>query len=293
MSRVAEIEVGIKGTSELQNIIQAMRSLAGMRLRDAQQSVPGIRSYASIIADGIADTLIMTADAPAGRGGNHGSGPTAIVVCASEHGFVGGFNDRIVEAVLKSLKPDDRLFVLGSRGTALFEEHGHPTSWSGPMATRPAAVSSSVNELARELFLRIARGEIRRIDAVFSVSRPGGEMTIRHTPLLPLDPSVWKTRRPRQAPLHNMGPRDLLEQLTEEYVVALLTEAAVESIAAENAARLAATEAADHNISRMLSRLRQDARQARQSEITTEIVELVTGAAVAEEGSRERRHHPT
>jgi F-type H+-transporting ATPase subunit gamma len=58
----------------------------------------------------------------------------------------------------------------------------------------------------------------------------------------------------------------------------MLTEAAVEALAAENAARFAAMDAAHDNVSKKLEQLRQDARQARQDEITTELLDLVTGA---------------
>ena len=63
-----------------------------------------------------------------------------------------------------------------------------------------------------------------------------------------------------------------------EYVFALLTGAAVESIASENAARFAAMESARDNVTKKLSQLRQTARQARQSEITSELLDLITGA---------------
>ena len=63
-----------------------------------------------------------------------------------------------------------------------------------------------------------------------------------------------------------------------EYVFALLTEAAIESIASENAARFAAMNSAHDNVAKKLEQLRQSGRQARQSEITAEMLDLVTGA---------------
>ena len=72
-----------------------------------------------------------------------------------------------------------------------------------------------------------------------------------------------------------------------EHVFAMLTAAAVESIASENAARLTAMESAHENVSKRVEALRGDARQARQSEITAEILELVT-AGKALEGERPR-----
>jgi F-type H+-transporting ATPase subunit gamma len=79
-------------------------------------------------------------------------------------------------------------------------------------------------------------------------------------------------------PLHNLPAEVLLERLIADYVFALMTEAAVESLASENAARFAAMGSAHDNVSKKLEQLRQDARQARQSEITTELLDLVTGA---------------
>jgi F-type H+-transporting ATPase subunit gamma len=57
-----------------------------------------------------------------------------------------------------------------------------------------------------------------------------------------------------------------------------LTEAAVESLASENAARFAAMQSAHGNVSKKLEELQQQARLMRQNEITSELLELVTGA---------------
>jgi len=61
-------------------------------------------------------------------------------------------------------------------------------------------------------------------------------------------------------------------------VLGLLTEAAVDALASENAARFAAMDSAHENVSKKLEELRQDARRERQDEITMELLDLVTGA---------------
>ena len=58
---------------------------------------------------------------------------------AAEHGFVGGFNERALDAAEKLLDPEDAIFLLGSRGAALAHERGRPAAWAHPMATRPKA----------------------------------------------------------------------------------------------------------------------------------------------------------
>jgi ATP synthase len=65
-----------------------------------------------------------------------------------------------------------------------------------------------------------------------------------------------------------------------------VTEAVVESLAAENAARFAAMGSAYDNVSKRLEELRQDARLARQDEITTELLDLVTGAEASQSAKR-------
>lgn len=276
MTRLADIQGHIASMCELLDIVGAMRSLAGMRVQEAQRALPGIRGYAGSMAEAVGGALLLLPapmpETPPERGRR------ALVLCAAEHGFVGGFNERLVLAAEAALGPRDLLFVLGSRAAALMLERGRTPSWTRPMATRSAGAPKTVQRLGTELYGRIARGEISRVDVLFSRYRQGVAPTIERRLLLPLDLTALAPKQPRQPPIHNLEPQALLERLMSEYVFALLTEAAVESIASENAARFAAMESAHDNVAKKLEQLREGARQARQSEVTTELLDLVTGA---------------
>lgn len=290
MTQLVEIEGHIASMSELLDIVGAMRSLAGMRVQEAQQALPGIRRYADAMAAAIGATLLLMPQAAAEPRRHHGR--KALILCAAEHGFVGGFNDRLIEAADAALASGDLLFVLGSRGAATAAERGRSIAWMRPMATRLAGAPDAVNQLAGELYARIGTGEISRIEVMFGRYRQGGGSTIARRLLLPLDPTTLPSVQPLQAPLHNLEPARLFERLMPEYVFALLTEAAVESIASENAARFSAMESAHDNVTKKLAELRQSARQARQSEITSELLDLITGAeALSKAPPRPRRHH--
>jgi len=275
MMRLAEIQAHLSSMSELLDIVGAMRSLSGMRIQEAQQALLGIRRYAEAVAAGIADTLLLMEEPEPPR---HVVGQVAVILCAAEHGFVGGFNERLVEAAQAAVQHGGLLFILGTRGAMLAVERRRPPAWTHPMATRCAAAPETVQRLSAELYRRISRGEIARVELIFTRYGQGIAASIRRRLLLPLDLAPLGAKQPRQPPLHNLDPVALHERLMAEYVFALLTEAVVESIASENAARLAAMEAARDNVSKKLEQLRQDARQARQSEITAELLELVTGA---------------
>ena len=146
------------------------------------------------------------------------------------------------------------------------------------MATRLAAAPDTIDHLTNELYARIARGEVARIEVMFGRYRRGATSTIERRLLLPLDKAALAAKPSRQMPLHNLAPGPLLEKLMAEYVFALLTEAAVESIASENAARFAAMEAAHDNVGKKLAGLHQSAQQIRQDEITSELLDLITGS---------------
>jgi F-type H+-transporting ATPase subunit gamma len=276
VTRLAEIQGQIASMDELLDIVGAMRSLASMRVQEAHRAVPGVRRYAGSMAAAIGAAIMLLPQPEPGRRAEHGR--HALILCAAEHGFVAGFNQRLLEAAEAVLEPRDLLFVLGSRGADVAAERGHRLTWMTPMASRLAGAPDAVNRLTDELYRHISRGEISRVEVMYSCYRKGLPSNIERRLLLPLDIAALAAAQPRHAPLHNLPPRLLIESLMAEYVFALLTEAAIESIASENAARFAAMESAHDNVTEKLEQLHQSAGQARQAEITEELLDLITGA---------------
>jgi F-type H+-transporting ATPase subunit gamma len=283
MTRLAELQRHIASLDELLDIVGAMRSLAGMRVQESQQALPGIRSYAEAMATAVGAALLLASGPAARRLPRRRQ--RAVIVCTSEHGFVGGFNERMLVAAETEGKSSERLFLLGSRGAALAFERGLKATWTAPMATHLPGVPDAVNRLTGELYAHIARGEIEQVDVLFGRSRLGAALNIEHRQVLPIEPARLALTPAQEPPLHNLRPGVLLEKLVAEYVFALLTEAAVESLASENAARFAAMESAHDNVSRKLEGLQGSARQARQSEITAELLDLITGAEAMASGA--------
>lgn len=277
MTRLADIQREQGSMAELQEIVSAMRALAGMRLQEAQQALPAVRRYSQAMAQAIGTALMLLPVSGAATP-SADRGQRALIVCCSEHGFVGGFNERLMEAAAASLGTDDLLFMVGSRGVALALERERQIAWSSAMATRVAGTPDVVNALAAELYTRIAGGGIGRVEVLFERGEQGERPAVERRRLLPLDPLSLPRVTARQAALHDLAPYVLAEKLIAEYVFALLTEATVESLASENAARFAAMQSAHDSISKRLTQLEQTAEEARQSEITSELLDLITGA---------------
>lgn len=284
MTRLVEIQSHIASMSELRDVVGAMRSLAGMRVQEAQRALPGIRRYADSMAAAIGTALPLIPEARLDD--RQARGRRALVLCMAEQGFVGGFNERLLEAADRIREPNDELFLLGTRGVMLATEHGRNPIWSRPMATRVASVPETVSGLSSALYEKLAHGRISRVDVMFARYGQGRTSEIEHRLLLPFDAAAVSLKRSVQPPLHNLEPLVLLEKLIAEYVFALLTEAAVESIASESAARFATMQSAHDNVSKKLDQLQRAAHQARQDDITTELLDLISGADALKTGSR-------
>jgi F-type H+-transporting ATPase subunit gamma len=283
VTRLTEIEAHVASMSELLDIVGAMRALASMRVQEAHRAVPGVRRYADSMAGAIGDALRLIPERAQARRASEGL--QLLILYMAEHGFVGGFNERLLDAAVERLSKRDMLFVVGSRGAMLAGERGCRIAWAHPMATRLAGVPEAVRRLSVQLYQTIAQRAVTRAEAVFARYGQEGAAAIERRLLFPLDLESFAVKTTRLPPLHNLAPAVLLEKLIAEYVTALLTEAAIESFASENAARFSAMESAHDNVSKKLDQLQEEARQARQSETTTELIDLVTGAEALNRGT--------
>ncbi len=101
-------------------------------------------------------------------------------------------------------------------------------------------------------------------------------------PLLPLDPTMvagladapWDSRA---LPDFNLNPADLLAALVNEHLFASLYRASAEAMVTENAARLALMQQAERSIDDRIEALKAETRTVRQSEITTELLDVIAG----------------
>jgi F-type H+-transporting ATPase subunit gamma len=279
--RLAEIERHVSSIEELQRIVGAMRAIASMRVQEALRALASVREYGSAMAAAVREALAIAAGERTAPGGSQRRGRCAIVVFTSEHGFVGGFNERLIEAAGVKGQVGDALLIVGSRGAALASDRGLAVASTHAMATRLASVPEVVQRVREGLYPRIASAEIVRAEVVFGSHQRSGATAIERRQLFPLDLSV-RRERSEPVPLHDLPAAGLLEMLTAEYILSQLTEAATESLAAENAARFAAMEAAHDNVGKKLQALRLDASRARQEEVTTELLDLVIGQQAVE-----------
>ncbi|OAI26450.1 H(+)-transporting ATPase [Methylosinus sp. R-45379] len=287
--RSADIKVHIVATRQLESVITAMRGVAAIRTREAQSRLSGVRAYAGTLGDAICAALALSEEAPPSRlvSERRPAGGHIVLAFCSERGFVGAFNERILDAAARFADGVERpaLFIIGERGATLAQERGSRADWTLPMASRVDDAPSLADRIAQELYGRLGEGLADRVTLIHGAPGAAGIEIVARS-LVPLDLARFPPASAAVPPLVTLPPRALVEGLAQEYVFAELCEAAVLSFAAENEARMRAMIEARDNAHKTLERLEARHRQTRQEEITEEIIEL---ARPAPRGAQARR----
>jgi F-type H+-transporting ATPase subunit gamma len=277
MQRLADLQARIRSLEELRDVVGAMRSLSAVRVQQAQETLLAIRQYAAIVERALSESAPRLASTAAGAT-EPSDAATAVVAFGSEHGFVGGFNDRILNhAVEHASAPGDRLLVVGSRAALVAAEREHPVAWNCPMPSHVGGVDEVALNVAEQI-AHVGAPELGKVVLVYTRRGSAAMGRVVAETIFPFDVSPYvRGRKDRPPPLSNLTARVLFDKLVEELVFARLTHAAMESFASENAARLSAMESAHDNIEDKLVDLTRLEREGRQEEITTELLDIVTG----------------
>ncbi|MDD3797626.1 MAG: F0F1 ATP synthase subunit gamma [Novosphingobium sp.] len=270
----------LEGIGQFSSVVSAIRGMAAVRLKEAQERLEGILSYEQTVAEAIGEALVLLPQNGASASGSPSGGVHLVIAICSEQGFVGGFNGQIldaVEALPATQAAACELFVIGNRGVVETKERGLEVNGTMPMAAHADEVMTQANRLVEELYRRLEREEINRVTLVHAGHRQS-ERAVVNRPLIPFDFLRFPAAAPAEPPLLNLPPQALLEALAQEYVFAEICEAIMLSYAAENEARMYAMLAARNNIDHRLDELTALVRRLRQEQITSEVVELAVSA---------------
>jgi len=313
-NKLSEVQARMNGVHGLESVVGAMRGIAAARSREARSRLDGIRACARIVSAAIGDALLLiddhTSHETAAPDRDAKQDAAVVIVLCAEQGFVGTFNEHVIDAALASAtahaqSSSTEYLLLGDRGIVAATERGLNIGWSAPMITHADEVPALADRLTGVLFQRLIAGQTTRVSVIHATPNPTATVQIVEQILLPFDYGRFSvtssvttsatspaTAR-RNPPLINLPPQRLLSQLAEEYIFAQLCEAIMLSFAAENEARMRAMIAARTNVHDKLEALTGDFRRLRQEEITSEIVELSAGSIAAGRPSKKSRPKPT
>ncbi|MCH5376786.1 MAG: F0F1 ATP synthase subunit gamma [Planctomycetes bacterium] len=269
---LSQIKARLESLQGLGELVRALRSMAASRTQEAQEALTGTRAYRQVVERAISEI------SPLVQGHVADAIPDAAVarnllIITSEHGFVGGFNSRLIEYARGLLKPDEQPVIVGRRGQIVASEMGVTDAVGFSMTTRIPGVTALARRIARKL------SSSASVRIVFARRQTGASFEMDVKAVVPL--VVFPQCNGRSRPVIHVAPEKLLSRLTDEYLFAEIAHTLMESLASENAARLGAMDAASRNIDTKLERLTRDVRIAWQDETTSDMLDVVTGAEAA------------
>ena len=217
--------------------------------------------------------------------------PVLALVFGSDHGLVGRFNEQIVSYALEeywtqeepegAVSPEDRIIVAAGEQVAgrLIAAGIRPADVLG-MPTSIGGITPFVQHLLEKIEQWRFREGVERVLLLYNRPLTGGFRPNAET-LLPVRASdLQRSQLPwlsRSLPTFTMAPDRLLSALMGQYFFASLYRASALSLAAENASRLAAMQAAEQNIEERLDALKTAFQSERQTSITGELLEIISG----------------
>ncbi len=286
MEALESLKRTIHVTRELQSLVKTMKVLAGLNIRQYERAAHAVAEYnrtvemgLQIVLRGLPEPFPAARPAPAGRLG--------AIVFGSDQGMCGTLNDAIVTHAARALSrlarrhPDQAVAAVGVRAAAQLENEGRAPEAVLPVPGSVSGIGPAVHDLLARVEEWRGRGigmvvlfHCRLVTGVFY--RPRG---LR---LLPVD-AEWirglQARRwpTRVLPTYFLDTEQLLHALLREYLFVSMYRAAAESLASENAARLASMQVAERNIEDRLKALTSEFHQSRQAAVTSELLDIISG----------------
>jgi F-type H+-transporting ATPase subunit gamma len=310
MPSLKAIRTRITSVKNTRKITRAMKLVAAAKLRRAQDALIAARPYTTAISRVVGELgEVAGADAhplfqtrPVQK--------AAIVVMTSDRGQAGAFNTNVVKAVERyaanelSSAQEVSLRIIGRKGNQYFARRRTTITSFDAAPTGPTALESA-RETANRIIADFTAGKVDAVFVVYNEFKNAASQVTRVKQVLPVVPDApEKGAEPKAASADGTGSsmtsatarpdgladmrssdfiyepseQELLTRLVPLYVQVQLYRAALESIAAEFAARMTAMENATKNAGDMISKLTLIYNRARQAAITKELAEIVGGA---------------
>ncbi len=294
MANLKEVRVRIASVVSTQQITKAMKMVSASKLRRAQGAIQQIRPYAEGLQnmvgrlvsglEGSAAEMPLTSVREIKRVG--------VVLLTSDKGLCGGFNSNLIKTARRFIQdlPADQqatLIPVGRKGVDFFKRSGLPQDLRFKDLMLKIRYQATA-EMAEQLSKAFVQGEYDQVVVVYSEFKNPVVQYFRVMPWLPLQaesPSASSSSSGAGAGqgaadyLYEPGREQIVQDLLPFSLAIDLHKAMLDTQASEHGARMTAMDKATENAGDLLRELRLQYNRARQAAITTEITEIVGGAA--------------
>ncbi len=288
MATLRDIKRSISGVKNTQKITKAMKMVAAARLNKAQENILNSRPYSLKIAEVLSQLLAVEKkyDHPLIK--ESGDEKIALVVVSSDRGLCGAFNSNIISKVEGLIKNEYQqqnsndnvsLFCIGKKVNDYFTRHGYNVV-EGHNGIFSNLKFDFVAQLNKQLGSKFITGEFDKVIVVYNKFKTAAHQDVTELQLYPIKPEVSEGEVQEQNLDYIFEPdkKTIIDGLLPQYLNAQLWAVLLNSYAGELGARMTAMDMATENATEMISSLQLTYNKRRQAAITSEILEIVSGA---------------
>jgi F-type H+-transporting ATPase subunit gamma len=286
--QLKEVRNRIKSVTSTQQITKAMKMVSAAKLRRAQDAIIQMRPYSqklqemlsNIVSSSGSDVSVPLADERAPE-------RILLIPVTSDRGLCGAYNANVVKLTRQVIetkyaaqhaKKNVTILPIGKKGYEFFQRNNFKlidTYWSifadlSFENVRQAAV------YAQQAFLN---KEYDRVEIVYSQFKNAATQNFVVEPYLPIPKAVQKKGAKATDFIFEPAIGPLLQELMPKILNTQVFKAVLDANASEHGARMTAMDKASENANEMLKGLKISYNRARQAAITTELTEIVSGAA--------------
>ena len=286
--QLKEVRNRISSVQSTQQITKAMKMVSAAKLRRAQDAIIQMRPYAqklqemlsNIVGNAEGDiNLALAKERPVEK--------VLLIVITSDRGLCGGYNSNLIKLAKLDIhekyagqfaKGNVQILPLGKRGYEHFTKNHYKVIdrfWN----IFSDLSFEHVAEAAKYAMDAFSKGEIDAVDVVYSEFKNAATQKFIAEPFLPVKKSAPQKGGTKADFIFEPGKEVLLQELMPKILNTQLYKAILDSHASEHGARMTAMDKATDNANELLKVLKISYNRARQAAITTELTEIVSGAA--------------
>ena len=284
MANLKDIRERIKSVKSIEQVTKAMKMVAAAKMRRAQENMEKARPYSAKISD-LVDTFLLDEQ-------NHTLPEVKIrdsidkvlfVIITSDRGMAGAFNANILRVAHKAIddfgKDNAQLICIGKKSAKYFKtrEYNIVLDYIDFWNTLSFDVGLGI---AQDIISRYMNKEVDKVQIFYNRFINVGKQEVCDEMFLPITPSSVSVSKENQLAdmIYEPNKEIVIERMIPRYLNIIIWQYLLESNASEQAARMLAMENATSNANDMIKELTLQFNKARQTAITTEMLEIVSGA---------------
>lgn len=293
MPSLKALKIRIGSVKSTQKITKAMKMVAAAKLRRAQEAAEAGRPYAEELTKvmaRLASGVTVGPESPRLLAGTGKDTNQLLVVATSERGLAGAFNSNIVRAAVRKARELEaqgksvKFYLIGKKGRAVINRLFPGKIVHQVDQTHIKTVSfDDALEVAQDIMHRFEAGEFDVARLYYAKFQSALVQIPTETQIIPVEIPAANDKAPENAgPVaafeYEPDEEEILAALLPRNIAVQLFRAFQENAASEQGSRMTAMDNATRNAGDMIKRLTIQYNRSRQAAITTELVEIISGA---------------